>query len=527
MEALAQLVDDQAHLPTTTQVDGRSNFALLSDSLWQQLFYDNSDPSTSKTSSTDAAKCIAITFPAKSSPAEPARKSSQALLYTVHRLPTDAASNSEAQPDLLLSSFGSSRIQNTAPATTRVRVSAHNPIPLSSVLLTTSSEELLAAADPTSSSAEAFSQGIHRSLARQGGCLRLPLGFARVIQTEPVVQGVILPSTDILVAFDADVEADLADADGELYGLEGDDLDAADIGSDAASNTAEVAIGERFLAGTVLDDFVGGLEDDQSQELEEATSSIPNGHPPYPHVTQNGSSFSANTRSHVDVHAIVNRNALVQAIDDWKMRQRAQASYVDQESAMLLDEAALAQVGAFDGDWAVIELVSHDKPRLARLFTASSGSSRTSRRAWAPPTLLQNLHSHSSRFDPFPRRALRLAIVPVRSEEVQASGKPAYPLACSLPVPFADAVTIARVPSALSINRTYQPLFLEALRRYFDGHKRIVRQGDVIAVGVDKGKVRWTAQQKDKNEQDGRRGEGTDEAQESSQSQDAELVDYE
>lgn len=50
------------------------------------------------------------------------------------------------------------------------------------------------------------------------------------------------------------------------------------------------------------------------------------------------------------------------------------------------------------------------------------------------------------------------------------------------------------MPSSLSVNRTYQPLFLDALRQYFEGRKRIVREGDIIAVGVDKGNVRWVKQ---------------------------------
>jgi peroxin-6 len=57
------------------------------------------------------------------------------------------------------------------------------------------------------------------------------------------------------------------------------------------------------------------------------------------------------------------------------------------------------------------------------------------------------------------------------------SGQPA--------IPTARTVTLARVASPLSTDRTYQPLFLRSLKVYFDGMKRLVKQGDVIAVGID------------------------------------------
>jgi peroxin-6 len=51
-------------------------------------------------------------------------------------------------------------------------------------------------------------------------------------------------------------------------------------------------------------------------------------------------------------------------------------------------------------------------------------------------------------------------------------------------MPTAQTVTVARVASKLSVNRIYQPLALQALKSYFDGCKRIVRQGDLIAVKI-------------------------------------------
>lgn len=52
-------------------------------------------------------------------------------------------------------------------------------------------------------------------------------------------------------------------------------------------------------------------------------------------------------------------------------------------------------------------------------------------------------------------------------------------------VPTARTVTVARVASPISTNRTYQPLFLHSLKVYFNSTKRLVKKGDIIAVSLD------------------------------------------
>jgi peroxin-6 len=44
---------------------------------------------------------------------------------------------------------------------------------------------------------------------------------------------------------------------------------------------------------------------------------------------------------------------------------------------------------------------------------------------------------------------------------------------------------VARIASPFSINRTYQSLFLRALKVHFDGTKRLLKKGDMIAIGID------------------------------------------
>lgn len=52
-------------------------------------------------------------------------------------------------------------------------------------------------------------------------------------------------------------------------------------------------------------------------------------------------------------------------------------------------------------------------------------------------------------------------------------------------IPTARTVTIARIASPLSSNRSYQHIFLAGLKLHFDITKRLIKQGDIIAVPVD------------------------------------------
>jgi peroxin-6 len=39
------------------------------------------------------------------------------------------------------------------------------------------------------------------------------------------------------------------------------------------------------------------------------------------------------------------------------------------------------------------------------------------------------------------------------------------------------------------MDRNYQPLFLHALKSHFAGIRRLVKQGDLIAIGIDAGLI--------------------------------------
>lgn len=89
--------------------------------------------------------------------------------------------------------------------------------------------------------------------------------------------------------------------------------------------------------------------------------------------------------------------------------------------------------------------------------------------AYLPPTLLHNLHLEPS---------ASLKVSPARLSS------PSFPTAYS--------VTVARIASPHSVNRAYQSLFLEGLKEYFQSHRRVLKKGDIIAVGICEDTARFT-----------------------------------
>ncbi|KAH9063671.1 AAA-domain-containing protein [Lactarius deliciosus] len=110
------------------------------------------------------------------------------------------------------------------------------------------------------------------------------------------------------------------------------------------------------------------------------------------------------------------------------------------DHTMYVRTVDLPKIGVLDGDWAIVQLASSRSRRIVRLETNDEA---------APDG--------------------------VRSRNL----------------PTAKAVTIARVASRLSTNRLYQPLVLQGLKNFFDGKKRLVKQGDLLAVEVDLNQLQY------------------------------------
>jgi hypothetical protein len=52
-------------------------------------------------------------------------------------------------------------------------------------------------------------------------------------------------------------------------------------------------------------------------------------------------------------------------------------------------------------------------------------------------------------------------------------------------MPVAEKISVARVASPLSMDQTYQALYLHALKAYLSQGKRLVREGDLVGFGID------------------------------------------
>ncbi|KAJ7849118.1 AAA-domain-containing protein [Mycena olivaceomarginata] len=141
------------------------------------------------------------------------------------------------------------------------------------------------------------------------------------------------------------------------------------------------------------------------------------------------------------------------------------SSYED--CTLYLRTTDLGRVGGLNGDWIVVHSSGSKNRRLVRVV-ADDSLVTSNGIVQASPVLLHNICPVSPSLSP---RTLSLHSSPF------GSGQPA--------IPTARAVTIARVASPISVDRTYQPSFLRSLKAYFNDSKRLVKHGDLIAVGVN------------------------------------------
>lgn len=86
---------------------------------------------------------------------------------------------------------------------------------------------------------------------------------------------------------------------------------------------------------------------------------------------------------------------------------------------------------------------------------------------------------------------VRLNPLPKSTHTTSSTAKPkstATATTTSDDFPVAKSISIARVASEYSMQKKYQPLFIQALKEYFKNSKRICKEGDLIAVPFDESK---------------------------------------
>ncbi|KAI9456224.1 AAA-domain-containing protein [Lactarius psammicola] len=141
------------------------------------------------------------------------------------------------------------------------------------------------------------------------------------------------------------------------------------------------------------------------------------------------------------------------------------------DHTMYVRTVDLPKIGVLDGDWAIVQHSSSRSRRIVRL--EANDEAGESGFVGASPILLHNI-------DPEFRTTPGRLYLQAAPDGISSRN-----------LPTAKAVTIARVASRLSTNRIYQPLVLQGLKDFFDGKKRLVKQGDLLAVKVDLNQLQY------------------------------------
>ncbi|CDO74862.1 hypothetical protein BN946_scf185004.g12 [Trametes cinnabarina] len=285
-----------------------------------------------------------------------------------------------------------------------------------------------------------------------------PLQY-KLIMAAPVQQGVAERGTT-KICVSAPAALDEIAAEDNIPTIPDGHFDIHPGSEESESEAGDFEIGEDFLAGSVLRSL--------------NVTSPPGSPAPGVNGTTNGITHSASSSQLGQPERTYTAVPL-----------HCQVSPLEDECAVYVRTSELGRMGVLDGDWAIIRSSKGNNFRLTRVYArddiVTSSSVYVSLLAdpdtswltytsglFLSPQLLHNLHSQTN-----PGHRAEVCIRP----SPFGSGRPT--------IPIAKTVTIARVASAFSTDRTYLPLFLQALQSYFKYTTRLVKQGDVIAVGID------------------------------------------
>ncbi|TFK42849.1 P-loop containing nucleoside triphosphate hydrolase protein [Crucibulum laeve] len=152
-------------------------------------------------------------------------------------------------------------------------------------------------------------------------------------------------------------------------------------------------------------------------------------------------------------------------------------SIIDDHFSLYLRASDLGRIGIISGDWAVVTAAgTQSRKRLVRII--AHDSLIISGAGAGCPTLLHNISPEWS--EPLAYDTKRLCLYP-------SPFGPREPV-----IPTARSITIARIATPLSINRTYQHLFLNCLKTYFNKAKRLVKKGDIVCLSLDTDESRFS-----------------------------------
>ncbi|GAA6055837.1 hypothetical protein JCM3770_004784 [Rhodotorula araucariae] len=368
-------------------------------------------------------------------------------------------------------------------------VSLTSPVQLTSVVLVAlDSKSYASAAHPADGrSLEArLADSDGAGLVREGTAIRLAgAGRYRVAMAEPVLQGIVARGqTQVLVLPPQGGENE----DGALLpNGTSEDADATD--DEDEEDLLGIELDENFLANSVLSQL-RLANTPLTSPLPEGQLATSTSFPLATSLADTGTARTGTAVAALPLEHPVPAELLVPAVD----------ADEDDIPRVYVATTELGRLGLFSGDWAVLSVDegrAGESGRLARVFAADGLVSVSERRPGSspvihlPPVLLFNLLG-----------PLALASTPSTPAELHLLPASRVSPILPAPLPAAASVTIARLASPHSVNKVFQPLFLEGLKEHFSRRRRAVKKGDVIAVGIDEERVRFAADGKEGAQED-------------------------
>lgn len=275
--------------------------------------------------------------------------------------------------------------------------------------------------------------------------------------TEPVLQGLVSrDSTQVIVMPPSETSAPASRENGHLE---------IPLRNDSREGTSSYDVAEDFLAATLLDGLDG--EPIASRGHPRSTSELPDGseHSLSPHAKETGRT--------TDCGRTLQATALQERPIAAALQPRPPVDE-DEHIQAFVRTSDLGRLGIFSGD-------------LVEVSSSHTSSDRRNLRLYGNDSAL----SHLSASTPMP-----IALSPITLHNMGSPKTISLRLAVQRPgetfFPTADAITIARVASEHSMHKRYQPIFLEGLKAFFQERRRILKQGDLIAIPIDDALARFT-----------------------------------
>lgn len=205
----------------------------------------------------------------------------------------------------------------------------------------------------------------------------------------------------------------------------------------------------------------------------------------------------------------------------------------DEEHRVFVAISALIKLGCFSGDWIQVEAAQREPSESSKACSPATSQASEGSRNWRvakvyglPEELIAGLQLHSlpssnrdasQNVPTQSRSSLPLAYVPplllanlstpnyIRlcplllglsssPSNVKAWDSSPLPAIHSISPPVAKEVTLLKISTPLSTDRSSQSILLLALKTYFEQKRRLVKNGDLVAVSLDVGLRRYLPQ---------------------------------